>query len=112
MVSWIGILGTVEGILRILLLLTGVVLIAIAYFRGKNRVALLGGLGLLIVFLLSCCLTGWGLADARITRMINMSSARDYYVLRSMASFIIGLLNLGGWSLIIAALWMGSKRQN
>jgi hypothetical protein len=37
-------------------------------------------------------------------------SRSNYYVLRSIALFVLGLANLGGLALLISAVWVGSQK--
>ncbi len=110
-IKLVGILGTIGGFLSFLIILVGLVLTVVAYLKGKSRVALLGALGFLLMFLFSCCslgeTLGWGKAIARVPR----DSVAVLITVRSVVMFIFGLLNLVGLALIIAALWVGGRKE-
>jgi len=105
--SW---LPLVTQILSFLILLVGAILVIVAYFKGKNRVALLGGIGLLILFLFSCCSLGWVVTDRTLVRDMGLKALQTYYNARAIILFLGGLLNLVGLGLIVAALWTGGRK--
>ena len=111
LVRWMTTLGTIRGISTFLVVLVGLIVIAVAYFRKKNRVALLGAIGFLILFLFNCCSLGWGFADNPVLKRLPSRSVETYYTAKSVVIFLIGLVNLVGLGLIIAALWIGSRKE-
>jgi hypothetical protein len=103
-------LGTVASVLTLIVLLVGLIITVVVYFKkGKSKVALLGMLGFLLMFLLSCCSVSWGLADRPITRELPAKSVQTYFAVKQVVLFILGLVNLVGIGLIIAAVRAGSK---
>jgi len=108
--GWMRTLGTIASVLTLLVLLVGLIMTVIAYFRrGKSKVALLGMLGFLLMFLLSCCSIGWGMADRPITRELPARSVQTYLAVKQVVIFMLGLVNLAGIALVIAAVWTGGK---
>lgn len=104
------VLSSISGVLSFLVILVGLIVVAVAYFKGKSRVALLGAIGFLILFLFSCCSMSWGFADNPITRGMRPPSQQTYWTIKYIAMFLFGLVNLAGWILIIVALWQGGKK--
>ena len=108
--GWMRTLGTVASVLTLLVLLVGLIMTLVAYFKkGKSKIALLGMLGFLLMFLLSCCSLGWGMADRPITRELPARSVDSYFAVKQVVLFLLGLVNLVGIGLIIAAVWRGGK---
>jgi hypothetical protein len=109
--GWLRTLSTVISVLTLLVLLVGLIMTLIAYFRkGKSKIALLGMLGFLLMFLLSCCSLSWGMADRPIVNELPSRSVQTYYAVRGVVLSLLGLVNLAGIGLIIAAVWTGGKR--
>jgi hypothetical protein len=104
-------LSSVTTVLTLLVVIAGFVISLVVYLRqGRARVALLGTLGFGLMFLLSCCSVGWLFADQPMLHRFPWRSRSNYYVLRSIALFVLGLANLGGLALLISAVWVGSQK--
>ena len=110
--GWLRTLGTVISVLTLLVLLIGLIMTLIAYFKkGKSKVALLGMLGFLLMFLLSCCSLGWGMADRPIINELPSKSVQTYLAIKGVVISLLGLVNLAGIGLVIAAVWSGGKKE-
>ena len=110
--GWVRTLGTVSSILTLVVILVGLIVIALAYFRkGKTRATLLGAIGFLILFLFSCCTLGWGFADAPVTSELPMRSVLTYHTVKSIVLFLGGLINLVGFGLVIAAVAGAGRKE-
>jgi len=108
--SWIGTLNTIGMVLTFLVLLVGLIMAIVAFFRkGKSRVALLGAIGFLLMFLLSCCGVFWSVLGAPIARS-SPGVAQALPTARAVSLFLLTLLQLIGLILIIVAVWMGGKK--
>jgi len=97
----------------VLVLLVGLIVVIVSYTRGKSKVALLGSIGLLLLFLFSCCSTIWGFADAPLLNAIRrraVGGVRNYFALRSIGLFLFRIIELGGLGVLIAAILTGSKK--
>ncbi len=106
-------LGTIGNVLTVLVLLIGLIVVIVSYTKGKSKVALLGSIGLLLLFLFSCCSTTWGFADAPLLKAIQRQATRgtrNYFVLRNIGLFLLRILELGGLGVLIAAILTGSKK--
>lgn len=103
-------LSGISGVLNLILLLVGLVMSAIAYFKWKNKIALLGMIGFLLMFLLSCCTLGWGLADRPVLRELPARTAQTYWIVRAVILFLLNLASLAGLALLIVAVWIGGKK--
>jgi len=111
-IAWVRTLTTISGILTFLVLLAGLIIIALSYFRkGKTRAALLGAIGFLIMFLFSCCSLSWGFLDTPIAGQLPMRSVIVYRTLQAILLFLGALINLVGLGLVIAAVVSASRRQ-
>jgi hypothetical protein len=109
--GWMRALGTITGVLTWLVLLIGFIVALVAYLRkGRSKVALLGTIGFLLMFLLSCCSLGWGLADQPILRELPSRSTLTYGAIKQVVLFLLGLVNLVGLALIASAVWSGGKK--
>jgi hypothetical protein len=110
--NWIGTLSTVGAVLTLLVLLVGLIVTIVAFFRkGKSRVALLGAIGFLLMFLLSCC--GTTLRVLPVARLLRDAPkiVRTFPTAQAIIVFLLTLLNLIGLILIIVAISMGSKKE-
>ena len=108
--GWMRTLGTIVSVLTLLVLLVGLIVTLIAYFKkGKSKIALLGMLGFLLMFLLSCCSLSWGMADRPITNELPSRSVQTYWAVKGVVLSLLGLVNLAGIALVIAAVWTGGK---
>jgi hypothetical protein len=104
-------LNTIGNVLTLLVLIVGLVMTLIAYFkRGKSRVALLGALGFLLMFLLSCCALSFGISNQLVLRQIPPKAQQTFFTVRQIVLFLLGLLNVLGLGLLIAAMWTSSKK--
>ena len=110
--GWMRTLGSISGILTFLVLLAGVIVVAVAYFKGKSRIALLGAVGFLLLFLFSCCSMGWGFADSPVVKNLPPRSIQTYWVVKTVIVFLLSLLNLVGFILLGVALWMGKDKDS
>jgi len=110
-VKWLSALGTLGSVLTLLVLLIGLIMALVAYFRkGKARVALLGAFGFLLMFLLSCCSLTWGFLDRPILREIPSRAQQTYFIVKQIVLFLLGLLNVLGLGLLVAAVWISGKK--
>jgi hypothetical protein len=110
--GWMRTLSTVGSILTLLTLLVGLVVTLIAYARkGRSKIALLGALGFLLMFLLSCCSLTWAFADRPILRELPARSEYTYVAIKQIVLFLLSLVNLVGIVLLIAAVWTGGKKE-
>jgi hypothetical protein len=108
---WLGTLSTIGSVLTLLVILVGLALSIVAYLqRDRSRAALLGAIGFGLMLLLSCCSTGWALADRPLLRRIPSRSTRDYQAAKVVVLFLLGLVNLGGLALIVSAIWTGGRK--
>jgi hypothetical protein len=105
-------LGAISGVLTSCVLLAGLIVAAVAYFRGKSRIALLGAVGFLLLFLFGCCSTGWGFLDSPITRELSPRSIRTYWTIKTVIISLLSLLNLVGFVLLVVALWMARDKDS
>ena len=109
--KWMSALNTIGGVLTVLVLLVGLIMALIAYFkRGKSKVALLGALGFLLMFLLSCCSLTWGLADRPILRELPARAQQTYFTIKQIVIFLLALLNVVGLVLLVVAVWTSGKK--
>ena len=109
---WLGTLSTVGGVLTLLVVLVGLVVSVVAYFRrGRSHVALLGAIGFALMLLLSCCSVGWALAEQPMLRRLAPRVGANYYAIKGAVLFLLGLVNLGGLALIAAAVWTGGRKE-
>jgi hypothetical protein len=110
--TWMGTLNTVGMVLNLIVLLVGLIMAVVAFFKkGKSKVALLGAIGFLLMFLLSCCGVSWlVLPAARLARGAPQL-ARALPIAQSVILFLFTLLDLIGLILIIVAIWLGGKQQ-
>lgn len=112
--GWMQTLGSIGSVLTVLVLLAGLIVALVTYFKGKSKVALIGAIGFLILFLFGCCSTTWGLADGPIVKAIQrdnpVKTLITYYGIKAVVLFLAGLLNLVGLGAIVAAVVMGSKK--
>ncbi len=109
--NWMRTLTTIGSVLTLLVLIVGTIVALVAYLRkGRSRAALLGAIGFLLMLLLSCCSLGWGLADRPILREIPARSQQTYVVIKQIVLFLLALLNVLGLVLVVAAVWVGGKR--
>jgi hypothetical protein len=109
--GWMRALGIAGSVLTFLALLVGLVMTGVAYFRNKRRVALLGAIGFLILFLFGCCSLGWNIADAPVLKQARGLTFKNYSTARSIVLFLGSLVNLAGLGLIISALWTSSRKE-
>jgi hypothetical protein len=106
-----GTLNTIGMVLTLLVLLVGLIMAIVAFFKkGKSKVALLGAIGFLLMFLLSCCGVFWRVAP--LARLIKEMPklARTLPAAQTIILFLLTLLNLIGLILIIVAIWMSGKK--
>jgi Co/Zn/Cd efflux system component len=108
--GWMTTLDTVSMVLTLLVLLVGLIMTIVAFFKkGKSRVALLGAIGFLLMLLLSCCGIAWRIADRPIYDQ-PPKTAQTLIIVRAVSLFLLNLLQLVGLILIIVAVWMGGKK--
>ena len=108
--GWMATLDTVSMVLTLLVLLVGLIMTIVAFFKkGKSRVALLGAIGFLLMLLLSCCGIGWRIADKTIYNQ-PPKTAQTIIIVRAVVLFLLNLLKLIGLILLIVAVWMGGKK--
>ena len=111
-IGWTRTLATIGSILTLVVLLVGLIVAALAYFRkGRARPALLGSIGFLILFLFNCCTLGWGFADTPVARELPIRSLMTYHTIRAIILFLGALINLVGLGLIIAAVATGGRKE-
>ncbi|MBN1581293.1 MAG: hypothetical protein JXA89_11375 [Anaerolineae bacterium] len=110
--GWIRTLSSISGILALLVVLAGLIVGVVAYFKGKSRVALLGAIGFLLLFLFSCCSTGWGLADTPILRNMAPRSIVTYQTVKNVILFLLSLVNVIGFVLLAVAVWVGREKKD
>ena len=109
--QWMSALNTIGSVLTALVLLVGLILALVAYFRkGKSKVALLGALGFLLMFLLSCCSLTWGLADRPVLRQIPTRTQQTYFTVKQIVIFLLALVNAVGLILLAVAVWLSGKK--
>jgi len=109
--QWMSALNTIGNVLTLLVLLIGLVMTLIAYFkRGKSRVALLGALGFLLMFLLSCCVLSFGISNQFVLRQIAPRAQQTYFTVRQIVLFVLGLINVLGLVLLIVAVWKSGQK--
>ena len=111
-VGWINALSSISGVLILLVVLAGLIVAAIAYFKGKSRVALLGAIGFLLLFLFSCCSIGWGWVNTPILKRLPVRSIQPYRVIQAVVLFLMSLANVVGFVLLAVALWVGRHKKD
>ena len=111
-IGWMRTLVSISGILTFLVLLVGLIVAAAAYFKGKSRVALLGAIGFLLLFLFSCCSMGWGFADSSVLRNLPPRSIQTYWTVKTVILFLLSLVNVIGFILLVVALWMSKGKKD
>jgi uncharacterized membrane protein YozB (DUF420 family) len=105
-----GTLNTIGMVLTFLVLLVGLIMAIVAFFKkGKSRVALLGAIGFLLMFLLSCCGIGFRLVTGPLVKAAP-GVAKTLPTAQAVILFLLTLLQLIGLILIIVAIWMGGKK--
>ena len=109
--GWMATLDTVGLVLTLIVLLVGLIMTIVAFFKkGKSKVALLGAVGFLLMLLLSCCGIVWRIADKPIIYNQPPKTAQTLIIVRAVSLFLLNLLKLIGLILIIVAVWMGGKK--
>lgn len=111
-VGWIGALSSISGILILLVVLAGLIVAAVAYFKGKSRMTLLGAIGFLLLFLFSCCSIGWGWVNTPILRNLPVRSIQLYRAIQAVVLFLMSLANVAGFVLLAVALWLGRTKKD
>jgi hypothetical protein len=105
-------LDTIVEVLALIVLLVGLILAAVVYLKkGRSKVALLGTIGFLLIFLLSCCSIGWRIANQPLQQQLPNRAMDTYYTVRGTSLFLFNLLRLAGLALLISAVWIGGKKE-
>lgn len=111
--TWPRILNAIDGILLVVVLLIGMIVAFVSYSKDKNKAALTGAIGLLILFLFSCCITAWDIGEPSIVQAVqrqDFRSFRTYYNIKSILVFLGGLIRLAGLIAVIVAIVQRSKQ--
>ena len=111
-VGWMRTLSSISGVLAFLVVLAALIVAAVAYFKGRSRIALLGAIGFLLLFLFSCCSTGWGFVDSPILKNLSPKSVRTYWTAKTVVLFLLSLVNVVGFVLLAVAVWMGREKKD
>jgi len=108
--GWTATLNAVGTVLTLIVVLVGLILSLVAYFRkGRSRVALLGAVGFLLMILLSCCGIAWRVAQPAIYRQ-SPKTTQTLVVAQAISLFLLTLLQLIGIIVITVAIWIGGKK--